>query len=251
MVRQSTADLIHLFRTIPTIDIDGDGNPDLDASRLYFIGDSYGGWSGIQAAAVNDELVSATLVYPASSFSLALFESESFKPVADGITAALAANGILPGTTAYKNYFRDFQNLIDAGDPISYGLAWSKDQSVPIHMMMVDGDILAPNESTRRLQLAMGLPQVPLSQPPVFPFPVLVGSTDPVQGTNGVNGALVFMTKGNHGSFLSPEIGGPEVTIEMQTETFVFAAGNPLAMIPGDGQVILISDPTVVDVDGQ
>ena len=35
-------------------------------------------------------------------------------------------------------------------------------------------------------------------------------------------------------------------TVEMQTETVVFAAGNAAAMIPGDGAVILISDPTVI-----
>jgi len=32
----------------------------------------------------------------------------------------------------------------------------------------------------------------------------------------------------------------------MQTETVVFAAGNPLAGLPGDGQVILIANPAVV-----
>jgi pimeloyl-ACP methyl ester carboxylesterase len=249
--RQAIADIIHLIRTIPTIDFDSDGSPDLDGSRINMVGDSLGGWAAIAVAVVNDDLASVTSVYPASSISLALFESESFRPLAEGITAALAAGGILPGTTTYENYFRDFQNLIEAGDPINYGLAWSKDQRIPIHIMMVDGDLTAPNESTRRLQNAMGIPQVPLAQPPVFPFPILVGSTDPVQGTNGVNGGLVFMTQGGHGSFLSPAIGGPEVTIEMQIETLVFGAGNPPAMLPGDGQIILISDPSVLDTDGQ
>jgi hypothetical protein len=232
------------------MDIDGDGNPDFDGSRIHSVGESLGGWATLGTAAINNEMGSTTSVYPAASLSQALFESESFKPLADGLTAALAANGILPGTTAFNNYLRDFQNLIDAGDPISYGYAWSKNQVVPIHMIMVDGDATAPNESTRRLQDAMGLPQVPLAQPPVFPFPILVGSTDPVQGTNGVNGGLVFFTSGAHGSFISPDF-GPAVTIEMQTEAVVFGAGNPLNLIPGNGQVILISDMSVVDTDGQ
>ncbi len=163
--------------------------------------------------------------------------------------AALAQNGILPDTTAFNNYLRDFQNLIDGGDPISYGLAWGKSRSIPIHMIKVDGDLVAPNSSTDRLQFAMGLPQVPVAQPPVFPYPVLVGSQDPVQGTGGVNGGLVFYIEGAHGSFISPEA-SPAATVEMQTQQVVFAVGNPLDMIPGNGQVILISDPSVVDVDG-
>lgn len=247
--RESVNSIIQLIRTIPTIDIDGDGASDLDGSRIHMVGESLGGWAALDTAVVNDELVSVTSAYPASSLSQALFESTAFKPLADGLTAALAASGILPGTTAFENYIRDFQNLADAGDPINYGHAWSTDQTVPIHMFMVVGDLVAPNESTLRLQNAMGLPQVPLAQPPVFPFPVLVGSDDPLQGTGGVNGGFLIFTAGAHGSLISPEA-DPATTVEMQTEAVVFGVGNPPAMIPGNGQVILISDPTVLDVDG-
>ena len=230
------------------MDIYGDESADFDGSRMHGVGESLGGWAMLGTTVVNKDLVSVSSIYPASSLSLALFESEAFKPLADGLTAALAQNGILPGTTAFNNYIRDFQNLIDAGDPISYGYAWSKDQTIPIHMTKVIGDTVAPNESTDRLTYAMGLPQVPLVQPPVFPFPVLVGSEDPVQGTNGGNGGIVVFTAGEHGSFINP---APNlaVTTEMQTEAVVFAVGNPPG-IPGNGQVILIINPDVVDVDG-
>lgn len=247
--RESISSIIHLLKTIPTINIDADQDPDFDGSRVHGVGESLGGWATLGTTVVNKDFVSVTSVYPASSLSLALFESEAFKPLADGLTAALAQNGILPGTTAFNNYIRDFQNLIDAGDPINYGYAWGKDQTIPIHMIKVDGDTVAPNESTDRLTYAMGLPQVPLAQPPAFPFPVLVGSEDPAQGTNGVNGGLVFFTAGEHGSFIDPTP-NPAVTVEMQTEAVVFAVGNPPAMIPGNGQVILISNPDVLDADG-
>ena len=43
---------------------------------------------------------------------------------------------------------------------------------------------------------------------------------------------------------------GADMDVEASRQQVVFAVGNPPAMIPGNGQVILISNPDVVDVDG-
>jgi hypothetical protein len=56
---------------------------------------------------------------------------------------------------------------------------------------------------------------------------------------------VVQFTVGNHGSILDPTASAA-VTTEMQTEMVVFAVGNPLVPLPGDGQIILISNPAVV-----
>lgn len=243
--RQSAADVIHLVRTIATIDIDGDTIPDLDGSRLHYVGQSLGGLTGNLVTGVNGDFASATLGVTGGCLSCGLFESPTFAAtLGAGLAAGLQASGILKDSTAFDNYLRDAQNIVDAGDALNYALAWSNDQLTPVHQIKVIGDTVVPNSMNDRIALAMGLPQVPTAQPPGFPFPVFVGPD-----TGGVNGGLVTFTAGAHGSQLDPTA-SPAATVEMQTQQVVFAVGNPPAMIPGNGQVILISDPTVVDTDG-
>jgi pimeloyl-ACP methyl ester carboxylesterase len=244
--RQSVSDIIHLIRTIPTMDIDGDGNPDFDGSRVHFVGQSLGGFAGANLTGVNQDLVTATLGVTGGCISCALFESPTFnelfgKPLFEG----LASQGVLPGTTVFNNFIRDWQHVANLGDPLNYGAVWAQEQVTPLHMIEVEGDTVIPNSMTARLQLANGIPQVPAAQPPGFPYPVFVGGPE----TGGVNGGLVFFTEGDHGSQIRPTA-SPAATVEMQTQQVVFAVGNPPAMIPGNGQVILISNPDVVDVDG-
>jgi pimeloyl-ACP methyl ester carboxylesterase len=243
--RQSAADIIHLIRSIPGIDLDGDAAGDLDGSRVHYAGHSLGALVGNLVIAVNGDLASATLANTGGCLSCGLFESPTFEAtLGAGLVAALGENGILPDTTTFNNYLRDGQNLADAGDALSYGLAWGNSQVVPAHLFVVQGDAVVPESMFNRVALAMGLPQVPQSTPPVFPFPVFVGPD-----TDGVNGGYTFFTAGDHGSILDPTASAA-ATVEMQTQAVVFGAGNPPAMIPGNGQVILISDPTVLDTDG-
>jgi pimeloyl-ACP methyl ester carboxylesterase len=244
--RQAASDMIYMVRTIPTIDIDGDAAADFDGSRVHLLGHSLGGFVSNLVIGVNDDYVTATLGNSGGCLSCLLFESPTFRAtLGAGLVAALGANGIFPGTTAFNNYLRDGQNLSDPGDALNYGLAWADSPVTPAHILEVIDDQVVPNSMTDRLSLAMGIPQVPLAQPPVFPFPVFVGSP----ATDGANGGKVFFTEGDHASLLDPTA-SVGVTVEMQTETVVFAAGSPLNAIPGNGQVILISDPSVVDVDG-
>ncbi len=245
--RQAASDMIYMVRTVGTIDIDGDAASDFDGSRVHYAGHSLGALVGNVVLGVNDDYVSATLANTGGCLSCGLFESPTFEAtLGAGLVAALGANGIFPGTTAFNNYLRDGQNLADPGDALNGALAWTSNPAVPVHIMVVDGDVVVPISMADRVKTAMGLSQVPTATPPGFPFPILVGSAQ----TDGVNGGYVFYTEGDHGSFLDPTA-SVSATVEMQTETVVFAAGNPLNMIPGNGQVILISDPTVVDTDGQ
>src|SRR5262249_57497728 len=46
-LRQTVADLMQLIRAIRHgVDIDGDGKPDLDGTRIYYAGQSFGGIYG-------------------------------------------------------------------------------------------------------------------------------------------------------------------------------------------------------------
>ncbi|MBA3562661.1 MAG: alpha/beta fold hydrolase, partial [Gammaproteobacteria bacterium] len=216
-LRQSAADLIALTRTVPVIDLNADQVPDLNADRIHFVGQSLGAMVGTTYLGVNSDVRTATLANGGGTISVLIRESPSFGP---RITAGLEAAGLIADTTLFNQFFRDAQTVIDSGDPINF--AEMAAALHPIHMMEVLGDTVVPNSATERLVDEMGLPTI--SMP----------------GPNLTSYGIVRFTEGNHGSLLDPTASFA-VTVEMQTETVVFAAGNALAGLPGDGQVILIS----------
>jgi pimeloyl-ACP methyl ester carboxylesterase len=235
-LRQAAADLVTLTRTIPTIDLDGDELPDLDGSRVHFIGTSLGGIAGTTYLAMDDTAVTATLGVPGGVISDALLGSFTFGP---RIEAGLIGNGLVPNTSLYNNFIRDLQNLVDAGDPISH--AAEAAGAAAIHFIQVDGDLVLPNSSSNRLAAEMargGLTDYDYDSVPVL---------DPVTGVRGVIDpaglvARVCFTGGaTHGSQLDPG-STPEsqtATGEMQAQQLVFIAGNPAVALPGNGQALL------------
>ncbi len=61
-LRQTVADLMQLVRVIEVgVDIDGDGSPDLDPSRVYFVGQSLGAMIGTDFVALDPLVRAATL----------------------------------------------------------------------------------------------------------------------------------------------------------------------------------------------
>jgi pimeloyl-ACP methyl ester carboxylesterase len=221
-LRQAAADLISLTRTVPVIDLDGDQAADLDGDRIHFVGHSLGGIVGTPYLAVNADVRTATLAMAGGKIAQLLLDSASFGP---RITAGLEAQGLTANTTLFNQFFRDAQTVVDSGDPINF--AADAAAMHPIHMIEVLGDQVVPNSATERLVAEMALPTI--SMP----------------GPNFTSHGVVRFTEGNHGSILDPTASFA-ATVEMQTETVVFAAGNPLAGLPGDGQVILIANPAVI-----
>jgi hypothetical protein len=63
--RQTAADLMQLTRVIDVgMDVDGDGSRDLDASRIYYLGNSLGGGYGTVFTAVEPSVRAAVLTVP-------------------------------------------------------------------------------------------------------------------------------------------------------------------------------------------
>jgi hypothetical protein len=217
---------VALTRTIPTIDLDGDELPDLDGSRVHFIGTSLGGISGTNYLAMDDTAVTATLGVPGGVISDLLLDSFSFGP---RIEAGLIGNGLVPNTSLYNNFIRDLQSLVDAGDPISH--AADAAGAAAIHFIQVDGDLVVPNSASNRLAAEMeraGLEDYTFSPTPVI---------DPA----GLKARVCFTNGATHGSQLDPGT-TPEsqtVTGEMQAQQLVFIAGNPLVPLPANGQTLL------------
>jgi hypothetical protein len=213
--------LLALTRALPTLDLDG--NPatvDIDATRIAFVGQSLGSIVGISYGAVvpNPAITkSLALSVPGGGVAALLRDSPTFGPRID---AGLAAQGLMRGTTLYAQYFRDVQNIVDAGDPLNFVAAAAAQRSIYFQQMVGGGgtppalpDQVIPNSATQRLIAAITASGVA--------FPRV--SAAPVNGKGYVNFIL-----GGHGTLLDP---GPApaypnlaVTSEMQKEAVTFTA---------------------------
>jgi dienelactone hydrolase len=228
-LRQGAVNLLTLTRALPTLDLDA--NPatvDVDPTRIAFIGHSLGAITGISytwALPGAPLLRSAAFANPGGGLAELLRDSPTFGP---RINAALGAQGLMPGTTVYAQYFRDVQNIVDAGDPLNYFAAAVAQRPIYLNQVVGDGgaslpDQVVPNSATARLIAA--------ANAGATPFPrVLPGA--PVNGRGYVN-----FTAGDHGTILSPAASGP-ATVEMQTEIATFTASP--------ANTIVVTNPAVV-----
>lgn len=230
-LREGAADLVNLTATLPTLAaVDSATSPTVfntfDGSKLYYVGHSLGAIIGTTFLGVDGKkIVAATLANPGGDITQLLLNSQSFAPQ---INAALAAQGLMPGTQLYDDYFRDAQSVIDGGAPANFAAAAAA--NLPIHMLEVVGgynsdpcnvpDTVVPNSSTDLLVSLMGLTPVDATVGPQL---------TPIH-------AVVRFTAGDHGSILNPAPPSSAcsadaslygaVTTEMQTESVSFIASN-------------------------
>jgi hypothetical protein len=127
--RQMAADLMQLVRMIEVgVDVDGNGTPDLDPSRIYYAGGSQGGMYGTVFMAVEPDVHAGVLTVAGGSWD----DLRLGNPIRNVIGPALAArvpsllNG--PGVTSIDGvavnapFFNENLPLRD-GVPLSVGLA--------------------------------------------------------------------------------------------------------------------------------
>ncbi len=218
-VRQAVADLIHLTKTIPTIDFDG-GGPDFDGDSIHLVGWSLGSAFASILLGVNTDIGPATLSSPFATWSRILTDPEAVNYGAP-IIAGLAAAGLVQGTVGFDNFIRDLQTIFDPGDPANYAEATVTNHA--LHVLEIPGDQSVPNGPTEYIAGLWGLTDVTAASG---------GLADPL-GARGI----VRFTSGGHGSLLDPTA-DPAVTVEMQTQLAIFAQSG--------GQLIPIANPSVV-----
>ena len=103
---------------------------DIDPPRIAFVGQSLGSIVGITfgaslptpttlpyPTATPLRVPTLALSVPGGGVAALLRDSPTFGP---RINAGLAQLGLMPGTSLYAQFFRDVQNIIDAGDPLNY-----------------------------------------------------------------------------------------------------------------------------------
>jgi hypothetical protein len=258
-LREGAADLITFERSIAGATVANAGGVTIfGAAPHHYLGHSLGAIIGTVFLGVvpATDISTGSLASPGGDISQLLINSPSFAPE---INAGLEAQGLLPGTTLYAQFFRDSQTVVDSGDPINFvGLAGAQH---PIHLMQVVGsspppasctpaapangcpDQVVPNSATAALIGASAygpagtvgtLAKIGAGQAPVVSNPA------------GIRGFVNF-TQGDHGSIIDDVV--PAVTAEMQTEAISFTgAPIPPAGIPANtpGTTLLLANPSVI-----
>jgi hypothetical protein len=236
-LRQGIIDLSVLAATVGTIDLNGDGSPDLNGTGIGYSGMSWGGVNGTGFAAIEPLVDRAFLNTPAGGIVRAGEASQSIGP---RIRAGLAAAGIVPGDTLFELYLTVGQTVVDPADPINW-IARASMQK-PVILQEVIGDTVLPN----------GVPGVPLSGTEPL---IRIGALAPYSSTqvniDGIRGAARFVPPASHPSLLDPTT-SPAATFEMQGQMASFLAsggtfvsvGNPDLLVP----VVNLSDSRLVEL---
>jgi len=233
-LRQGVVNLLALTRALPSLDLDGDTVGDIDPARISFVGQSLGSIVGTSFGAALPtpttlpaptatplRVPTMVLSVPGGGVAALLRDSPTFGP---RINQGLQAQGLIPGTSLYAQYFRDVQNIVDAGDPLNFVALAAQQRSIYFQQMVgqvgppaVLPDQVIPNSATQRLIAAI------IGSGQAFPR-VVPGA--PVNGDGYVNFIL-----GDHGSLLNPAASAP-ATGEMQAESVAYTATGG-TIVPG------------------
>jgi hypothetical protein len=232
-LREAVTSILSLTRSVGVMDIDANpGSTDFDASQIHLVAHSGGAIVASAIPALSDDYTTISLATPGAGLVNLLATSDvetGFGFIFAALKVGLLQRGILPNSSTYNNYLRDMQNILNAGDPISYlAKAWSN--PVPIYGNLVNTDITVIPAVSLQVFNGLGMPQI----------------TTP--GPNLASRGYTRILDGIHGSFISL-VPVPAATIEMQTEVAVFLGGSAPNNIPPNGQVILISDPSIVETN--
>jgi hypothetical protein len=182
--RQTTVDLMQLARVIRLgLDLDGDGTPDLDASHIYYGGDSLGGIYGAMLMAVEPTVRAAVLTVGGATIEDIARWSPSYVPQATETLAVrlppLLNEGnsynedyvlpdqpvkvtTVPGAIAIQNVFEMLEWLGMQGDAMAFAphLKPSPLAGVtarPVLIQFARADRTMPNPATTGLIRAAGL----------------------------------------------------------------------------------------------
>ncbi len=169
--RQMSADQLELVRLISSLgsldllplDASGqpapDGIPDLDVSRILYIGHSFGSVQGATVFALAPEITQATWNVGGAGLMMLLRDSKTFSLVVSTLTP--------PGTPfgAVARFMAATQAIVDPGDPLNYAanISFEALDGVPaigprdVLLQEVTDDNIVPNSTSEALARAAHL----------------------------------------------------------------------------------------------
>jgi hypothetical protein len=254
-LRQTVIDLMQLVREIEVgVDVDGDAHADLDASRIYYFGQSFGGIYGTKFLAVEPS-VAAGVPNVGGGSIMEITRLGSFRPL---VTAALAArvppllnlpgafNENMPlrdqppvvntvvGAMAIQEVFERTEWVSQAGNPVAYAphLRDSPLHGVPAKSVIVQfakGDQTVPNPTTTAILRASGL-----ADRATYFRNDLAFAADPTVPKN----PHTFLTR-----ITTPSVAA--VAFGAQRQIAVFFASDGVTIIDPDGAGLLFEVPIV------
>ena len=183
-LRQTVVDLMQLVRQVEVgIDIDGDGTADLDAQRIYYAGQSFGGIYGTKLLGIEPNIKAGVPNVPGGSIaevarlgafrfltaaSLATRQPQLLNlpptpnvPVPFNLNfnenmplrnLPLVVNNV-PGATAIAQVLDRFEWVQQSGNPVSYAPLIRKSPlpgsaAKPVIVQFAKGDVTVPNPTT-------------------------------------------------------------------------------------------------------
>lgn len=197
--RQMASDqleLVRLINSLGSLDLlpvgAPDGIPDLDTSRILYIGHSFGSVQGASILALAPEIKQA--VWNVGGDGL-------MKLLRDSGTFGLLVNSFRPPKTpdgALGRFFAVTQAIVDPGDPLNFARFGAMEElpgttgATPrdILLQVVLNDTIVPNSSSEALARAMGATHMN----PIRPVSGLSSKTGPLTG-NGATGSTLVMSQ--------------------------------------------------------
>ena len=217
--RQMHTDLSTLALSVPQIDIDGDGLPDLDGSSVHYASISMGSILGTPFVALEPTLSSAAMSVGMGGIFRGLIASPGLGP---SIKAGLASVGLVEGTAEFELFLTVGQTVFDSADPINWSAEAALNRPIMVHEVI--GDQVVPNfvptaplSGTEPMMAVMGLKSYSTTQ------------SDPL----GLRVGGRFVPPASHGSLLSPA-SSLAATLEMQAQFGSFFLSN--------GQIVVVMD---------
>ena len=193
-LRQTVVDLMQLVRQVEAgIDIDGDGSVDLDAQRIYYAGQSFGGIYGTILLGTEPSLKAGVPNVPGGSITEIARYSPSFRvltslalvgrvpslinlPPTPGVPFPFNLNfnenmplrdlptvlNTVPGALDIAAFIDRSQWVTQAGNPVSYAALIRKQPlhghaAKPVIIQFAKGDVTVPNPTTSAIIRAGGL----------------------------------------------------------------------------------------------
>jgi hypothetical protein len=245
------------------MDIDGiDNGPDLDTSRVYFVGHSLGGINGIPFVSINNQIVgagvntdlpeiqAAAILNSGGGITKLLENSANTSFGAPAILAGLAqaSDGVLvQGSSALESYFSVLQGLLDSTDPVNFGSSLA-DSDILLTEIVGDGtaenlpDQTIPNAADADLYDQGPLDLTLPNGFRIDSLPAPLAGTEPTIAQFGAtataNGELPAITRFTEGSHATPVSGdNPAVFSEMVSQ---------IAQLFSNGE-ITVTNPAIVE----
>src|SRR5690554_6121648 len=263
-MRQTVLDLMNLNASIGAMDIDGSGDlvvnpdgtitePDLDPSKVYFIGHSLGAIIGTTFVAVNNDpdvqafngnlpKIQGAILGNGGGGVVKLLENSPSIGGAKILPGLQAAAGLEQGSADIEKFFGVMQAIVDSADPINFVSAPHM-QNLPILSYTAVDDLVVPNTAeTATVDTAKSY----LSG--TDPLVKALGITEVVDGSTAAGPVMetrisirTDAEKSDHSTFSNAKPAETFAEIYKQIGSFI-SSGSPLVL-----QGINVTDNTVLE----